>query len=84
MSQDVIRSGIVAALGLIMITVGYVVFPVVIEGAEEVRLATNLSQYTGIDSINGIGPMVIYVVWLFLGALTSFMGAKGVYKGIKG
>lgn len=80
MNSGVMQGALTSVLGLVGLAIGYVTFPIVIDSAEEVRLATNLTQYTGISSMNGIGPLIIYVAWLF-GSLAAFgLGGYKIYK----
>lgn len=79
-NRGTLTGALTSVLGLVGLAIGYVTFPIVIDSAEDVRLATNLSSYTGIDSMNGIGPLIIYVAWLF-GSLAAFgMGGYKIYK----
>lgn len=66
--------------GTIAIAVAFIIFPMVIEGAETTRLATNLSEYTGMASMIGIGPTLAFVV-LILGGL--FTTGAGVYSVVR-
>lgn len=63
-------------LGIVMIAVAFAIFPVVLEGAEEVRTHANISSYTGLQSMVEIGPTVVFVVFLFGGI--AGVGAGGV------
>ncbi len=72
---------ITVIIGLVLIAVGFIVFPIVIEGAESTRLATNLSQYTGMESLIGIGPTLVFVGFLFGGVLAIFFGGRTVIRG---
>jgi len=71
---------IMIALGLVLIAVGFIIFPIVIEGAEETRLATNVSQYTGLASLVKIGPTLAFVGFLFGGVIAVFFGARRVVR----
>lgn len=63
-------------LGIVMIAVAFAIFPVVLEGAEEIRTHANISSYTGLSSMVEIGPTVVFVVFLFGGI--AGVGAGGV------
>ena len=71
---------VTTTIGLVLIAVSFIIFPVVIEGAEEVRLATNVSQYTGLSSIVQIGPTLVFVGLLFGGVMATFFGVKGAVQ----
>lgn len=71
------RGGLIGmTIGLVLIAVSFIVFPIVLEGAEETRLATNLSQYTGMSSLVAIGPTLVFVGLLFGGVVAVFFGVK--------
>lgn len=71
-------------IGLVLIAVGFIVFPIVIEGAEQTRLATNVDQYTGLSSLVSIGPTLAFVGFLFGGVVAIFFGGVQGFKAIKG
>lgn len=71
---------ITVTVGLVLIAVAFIIFPIVIEGAEETRLATNISQYTGLGSIVKIGPTLVFVGLLFGGVMATFFGARALYR----
>ncbi len=75
---------ITTAIGLVLIAVSFIIFPIVIEGAEETRLATNVSQYTGLDSMVKIGPTLVFVGLLFGGVVATFFGGKAMYRSSQG
>lgn len=72
---------ITTTIGLVLIAVAFIMFPIVIEGAEETRLATNVAQYTGLASIVAVGPTLVFVGLLFGGVLSAFFGVRGLVKG---
>lgn len=65
-------------LGLVLVAVGFVIFPIVLTGAEESRLATNVSEYTGLSSMIEVGPTLVFVGFLFGGVVAMFFGIKGL------
>jgi len=65
-------------LGLVMIAISFIVFPVVLDGANEILSHANITDYTGLQQIAAIGPMLVFVVMLFGGlGLTVYSGFKG-------
>jgi hypothetical protein len=65
-------------LGLVMVAISFIVFPVVLDGANEILNHPNLTDYTGLEQIAAIGPMLVFVVMLFGGlGLTIYSGIKG-------
>ena len=75
------RNLIGMCLGMVMIAVGFIIFPVVIEGADTVRTAGNVTEYTGLSSMVKIGPTLAFVGFLFGGVVTAFFSARGLMKG---
>jgi len=70
--------------GVIAIAIAFIIFPIIIEGAEATRLAANISEYTGMTSLIGIGPTLAFVV-LILGGLTSTgFGVAGIVRSSRG
>ena len=63
-------------LGMVFIAVGFILFPVVIEGAEESRTATGVGNYTGLTSIIEVGPTIALVAFLFGGVVAGYFGIK--------
>lgn len=69
---------IMVVIGLVMIAISFVIFPIVIEGADEIRGAANVSDYTGLESIVEVGPTLVFVGLLFGGVMTTFFGIRGM------
>jgi len=67
-------------LGLVMVAVSFIIFPIVIDGADAIRTAGNVSEYTGLSSLVSIGPTLVFVGLLFGGVVTTFFGARGTVK----
>ena len=68
-------------IGLVMIAISFIVFPIVLDGADEILGHANITDYTGLSDIAAIGPMLVFVVMLFGGlGLTVYSGYKS-YRG---
>lgn len=68
-------------LGLIMVAISFIVFPIVLDGANEILSHDNVTDYTGLEQIAAIGPMLVFVIMLFGGlGLTVYSG----YRSAKG
>lgn len=66
-------------LGLVMIAISFIVFPIVLDGADEILGHANITDYTGLADIAAIGPLLVFVVMLFGGlGLTIYSGAKSL------
>ena len=64
-------------IGIVMIAVAFILFPLVLDGADEIRTAANVSQYTGLSSVVAIGPTLVFVALLFGGAIMGILGVRG-------
>jgi threonine/homoserine/homoserine lactone efflux protein len=63
-------------LGIIMIAIAFVVFPIVLDGAATILADVNLANYTGLEAVASIAPLVVFVAMLFGGGLLTFQGVK--------
>ncbi len=68
-------------IGLIMIAISFIVFPIVLDGADEILGHSSVNTYTGLYQIAAIGPMLVFVIMLFGGLGLAVFSA---YKGRKG
>ncbi len=64
-------------IGLILIAVAFIVFPIVLEGAQTILTDANLADYTGLETIVSIAPTLIFVGMLFGGGVMTYLGVKG-------
>ncbi len=72
-------------IGIVMIAVAFILFPLVLDGADEIRTATNgtvnatalIDNYTGLSSVVAIGPTLVFVALLFGGAIMGILGVRG-------
>lgn len=67
-------------LGIVMIAIAFVVFPVVIDGSDEILSATNIANYTGLASVVKIAPLIVFVSMLFGGGFLTFRGVTTYRK----
>jgi len=77
------KLGMAMLLALIMIAISFVVYPIVMDGANDLQttIAASAYTYTGLSSIVGIAPLLVFVSMLFGGI---GVGAYAGYKKIKG
>lgn len=64
-------------IGIIMIAVAFIMFPIILEGAQTILTDANLADYTGLETIVGIAPTLIFVSMLFGGGVLTYLGVKG-------
>lgn len=63
-------------VGLILIAVGLIVFPVVLTGAATVLADANIADYTGLSTLVKISPLLIFIGFLGSGGVLTFQGIK--------
>ena len=68
-------------MGIVMVAVAFIIFPLILEGADEVRTAGNISEYTGLSSVVSVGPTVVFVAMLFGGGVALVSGIRGMRAG---
>ena len=65
-------------MGIVMVAVAFIIFPLILEGADEVRTAGNITEYTGLSSVVSVGPTVVFVSMLFGGGVALVSGIRGM------
>lgn len=63
-------------VGLILIAVAFILFPIVMEGAKTILADANLKDYTGLKTIVSIAPTLVFVSVLFGGGVMTYLGVK--------
>lgn len=85
---------IMMGVAMIFIAVGFIIYPVVMEGTDAIAAWTytctdntsglsplDISDYTGLEAVNGIVPLLVLVGFLVAGVITGFLGFKMVKEG---
>jgi len=70
-------------LGLVAITVSMLLFPMVLNGVQAIITDAHIDDYTGLESLAKIAPLIIFVGMFFTGGFLTFQGVKGVRTGSK-
>lgn len=63
-------------MGIVMIAIAFIVFPIILTGANAILTDANINTYTGLSSVVKVAPMVIFVAMIFGGGLLTFQGIK--------
>ena len=63
-------------LGIIAIAIAFIVFPIILDGAATILADANLADYTGLEAVVQVSPLLIFVSMLFTGGLLTFQGIK--------
>ena len=72
-------------IGLVLIAVALIVFPIVMTGANEVLQWTGtgsatISDFTGLETLVQIAPLLIFIAFLAGGGILTFQGVSGWRK----
>ena len=67
-------------VGLIMIAVAFIMFPIILEGAATVLADANIADYTGLSTLVSIAPTLVFVSMLFGGGMLTYTGVKNRRK----
>lgn len=63
-------------LGIITIAVAFVVFPIITDTVSDLLADTNIANFTGLEAILKICPVLVLIAMLFGGGLLVFKGTK--------
>ena len=61
-------------IGLVMIAISFIIFPIVLDGANEILDHSSIDSYTGLAEIASIGPLLVFVIMLFGGLGLTVVG----------
>ena len=61
-------------LGIVMIAIAFVIFPIVLDATDTVLASANITTYTGLQSVVKIAPLIVFVGLLFGGGFSLYSG----------
>lgn len=61
-------------LGIVTVALAFIIFPIVLEGTDTILSNANISNYTGLEAIVKIAPMLVMVAIIFGGGLLIWKG----------
>lgn len=64
--------------GIVAIAIAFVIFPIVLDATNTILTAQNVTQYTGLESVVKVAPLIVFVGLLFGGGFSLFRGVKGI------
>jgi len=77
------NAGMGMLLGVIVIGICLTVYPIVLDGSNTLLASSNIGNYTGLESLAKIAPLMVFVGMLFTGIALigygAYSGAKGVF-----
>lgn len=76
-------------IGIVMLAVCLIVFPIVMTGANEILQWTGtgsatIADFTGLGTLVAIAPMLIFLAMLISGGILTFQGFRGRAASKKG
>lgn len=63
-------------IGLVMIAVAMIVFPLVLSAAHTIMNDANIGDFTGLDTLVAITPLLLWIGLIFGGGLLAFQGVR--------
>ena len=69
-------------VGLVLIAVAFIIFPIVLTGAGEItgwtgaNASENITQFTGLEPMVKVGPLLIFIGLLAGGGILTFTGVR--------
>ena len=63
-----------AILGIVVIAISFIIFPIILEGTDTILSNANISDYTGLAAIVKIAPMLVMVGLIFGGGVLVWKG----------
>lgn len=68
-------------IGLVAVAIAFIIFPIVLDGVAVILADANLADYTGLEAMASVAPLLVFVAMLFTGGLLTFQGVKGMRSG---
>jgi len=69
------------AIGLIFIAVGFIIYPVILDGVEQVLDAPTIDSYTGLGPVASVAPLIVLIGFVTAGVVTGFFGLRNIIRG---
>jgi len=77
------HAGMGMLLGVIVIGICLTVYPIVLDGTNELLNSAGIASYTGLEALAKIAPLMVFVSMLFTGIALigygAYSGARGVF-----
>lgn len=64
-------------IGVVAIAISFIIFPIVLDGASTILADANIGDYTGLEAVVKVAPLIAFVGMLFGGGLLTFKGVSG-------
>lgn len=65
-------------ISIVMLTIAFVLFPIVLDGTASITGHTHVSTFTGLSNVANIGPLVLFVMLLFGSGIVGGMSVRGL------
>jgi len=78
---------VMLGLAMIFIAVGFIVYPIILEGTDEILAWTGttgnftLDDFTGLEPVTSVAPLIVLIGFITAGVITGFFGIKNIIKG---
>ena len=68
------RTNLSAVIGIVLIAIAFVVFPIILDATDTILSNANISNYTGLQSLVKVAPTIVFVGLLFGGGFLTYRG----------
>lgn len=71
-------------IAMIFIAVGFIIYPVILEGTDAIgdwtspSGNTTLDDFTGLESVNDVVPLIVLIGFVSAGVITGFFGVRAM------
>lgn len=69
--------------GIVCIAIALILFPIVLDGVQTILTDANLADYTGLEAVASVTPLLVFVGLIFSGGFLTFTGVQGARKSSK-
>jgi len=67
-------------IGLVMIALAIIIFPIVLSAVSTILADANIADYTGLSTLVAITPVLLWIGLIAGGGLLTFQGVRGRRK----
>jgi len=77
---------VMLGLAMVFIAVGFIIYPIILEGTDEILAWTSpsgnftLDDFTGLEPVTSVAPLIVLIGFIAAGIITGFFGIKNIMK----
>jgi len=66
--------------GIVCIAIALILFPIVLDGVQTILTDANIADYTGLEAVASVTPLLVFVGLIFSGGFLTFTGVRDSRK----